>query len=151
MYFDFQQFLKQCGVSIANNEFVLVDSKRPSIHYSRKLGSFILDFPGPVGFGRQQFAFDFYDFTAAYYDTQYSYRQAKSSRYSFREYFLGEEWYKSEKNVRIAAISFCFNLTPSILKKANSYHCKIKLAPKLNHCKKILSFTTSEEFLNSKY
>lgn len=141
MKFDFKGVLKQCGVSILKNEMIVVDSKRPKIKYNRKLDSFVLYFPGPIGFGRQQYIFDEFDFNAAYYDSQYQDRQTISSRISFNENFLGDYWYDNEKLARIALVCFCFNLTPSLLKKCRVQHCVITLSPKKVHCIKANGFS----------
>lgn len=140
-------FLCQCGVVVnSDGSLTIVRSKLPKVKFNKKAEVFQLSYPGPVGFGRQIFEFDFFDFAEAFYNSQHMHDTSVYDRMSIADYFLGHSWVNSEKNGRIASVLFCFNLTPSLLKKAAK--SKITLKPKKVHCAAFIKFQSFQELQN---
>lgn len=134
-------FLRQCGVIVGSDgALTIARSKLPKLRFDKKTEMFVLSYPGPIGFGRQQFEFDYFDFVEAFYKTQHMHDTSVFDRMSIADYFLGSSWVNNEKSGRIASVIFCFNLTPSLLKKASK--SKVVLHPKKLHCSKYITFQT---------
>lgn len=133
-------YMKVLGVSYSNSyEFFYNKKCFPRIAYNAELDSFMLYFNGPQGFGKQSFFFDYVDFVAAYEDSKSNHSKPKDERYSFPTLFLGPNWFDNEKLSCVALILFCFNLTPTFLRKTMQRQGFQSLKPKQKHCQ-ILPF-----------
>lgn len=151
--FFYRECLKNVGVWIYGDQGknVYTPRKYPKLKYSKKDDQFILYFNGPLGYGLQSFYFDYYDFCIAYEDSKFNRSKPLCDRQSFFDIFFGPNWIHQNNRIgMIAVIFFCFNLTPSFLRRAMKAKQKLTLQPKLKHCElisKILPLPQMQQFL----
>lgn len=147
--FHYQRYMERIGIHyITDYHISFVKIRYPKVYYDAEFDRFTLYFNGPLGYGIQSFYFDWIDFVSAYEDAKGNAKKPRGERLSFCEYFLGPKWFENEKLIMVGMIFFCFNWTPTMLRKAMSRpNSKQRLTPKIKHCK-VLPDVLPPQFLN---